>query len=336
MSQHKATIIADRVVVKVPASTANLGPGFDSLGMALSLFAWVSLSPSSATRITLHGDNLDGVPQDKSNLVYEVAQAVFERAGVSIPELDIAIRSDIPLTRGLGSSAAAIIGALVAANALVGDPLSKDELFQMATALEKHPDNVGASLFGGIIVSAWDGTRAEYVRFDPPEGMDVLAAIPQFELSTKKARNVLPESLSFTDAVFNVSHSSLLTAALASGRLDLLRFAMRDRLHQPYRAPLIPGMETILSEAGDHGALAAVLSGAGPTLLLLTESGSESSQELEDFVKRTMKNEGIDVVTSWLAPCLHGPQVRCLSKQQPGFDDAPHHIIKAAEAEVGA
>ncbi len=329
-------IVADRVVVKVPASTANLGPGFDSLGMALSLFAWVSLAPADATRVTLYGDHLEGVPLDKTNLVYEVAQAVFERAGISIPELDIAIRSDIPLTRGLGSSASAIVGALVAANALIGEPLSQDELFQMATALEKHPDNVGASLFGGIIVAAWDGTRAEHVRFDPPAGMAVLAAIPQFELSTKKARNVLPESLPLKDAVFNVTLSSLLTAALASGRLDLLRFAMRDRLHQPYRAALIPGMETILRDAGDHGALAAVLSGAGPTLLLLTKADAADSDQLVGFVKRTMKDEGIDVVTNWLEPCLHGPQVKLLSRNQPGFDDDPNRIIAASEAEVGA
>ncbi|MBO9598523.1 MAG: homoserine kinase [Cohnella sp.] len=332
----QAQIVADRVVVKVPASTANLGPGFDSLGMALSLFAWVSLAPSDATRVTLHGDNLEGVPLDKTNLVYEVAQSVFERAGISIPELDIAIRSDIPLTRGLGSSASAIVGALVAANALIGGPLSEDELFQMATALEKHPDNVGASLFGGIIVAAWDGTRAEHVRFDPPAGMAVLAAIPQFELSTKKARNVLPDSLPLKDAVFNVTHSSLLTAALAGGRLDLLRFAMRDRLHQPYRAALIPGMETILRDAGDHGALAAALSGAGPTMLLLTKADASDSEKLVGFIKRTMNDEGIDVVTNWLAPCLHGPQVRLLNKNQPGFHDDPNLVIAASEAGVGA
>ncbi len=329
-------IVADRVVVKVPASTANLGPGFDSLGMALSLFAWVSLAPADATRVTLYGDNLEGVPLDKTNLVYEVAQAVFERAGISIPELDIAIRSDIPLTRGLGSSASAIVGALVAANALIGEPLSQDELFQMATALEKHPDNVGASLFGGVIVAAWDGTRAEHVRFDPPSGIAVLAAIPQFELSTKKARNVLPESLPLKDAVFNVTLSSLLTAALASGRLDLLRFAMRDRLHQPYRAALIPGMETILRDAGDHGALAAVLSGAGPTLLLLAKADATDSDQLIGFVTRTMNDEGIDVATNWLQPCLHGPQVKLLSRNHPGFDDDPNRIIAATEAEVGA
>ncbi len=325
-----------RVVVKVPASSANLGPGFDSLGMALSLFAWVSMSPSNATKITLVGDNLEGVAEDKTNLVYIVAQSVFAKAGVELPELDIGIRSDIPLTRGLGSSAAAIVGALVAANALIGYALTEDEIFQMATSIEKHPDNVGASLYGGIIAAAWDGDRAEYVRIEPPVGMDVLVAIPEFELSTKKARNVLPEQISMKDAVFNVTHSSLLTAALATGRLDLLSHAMRDRLHQPYRAALIPGMDRILREATEHGALGAVLSGAGPTLLLLARSENAGDGQLVEFVQAVMAKEGIEVTTRWLEPCLNGPTVRLISRNEPDYNLEPHQILTKAEVEVSA
>ncbi|WEK55370.1 MAG: homoserine kinase [Candidatus Cohnella colombiensis] len=316
MSYNQIQLSTDRVVVKVPGSTANLGPGFDTLGMALSLFAWVSMVPAATTRITLQGSNLEGVALDKSNLVYTVAQSVFERVGLGEIELDIIIRSDVPLTRGLGSSASAIVGALVAANALIGNALSTKELFQMATALENHPDNVGASLFGGIIAAAWDGTTAEYVRMDPPAEMDVLVVIPQFELSTKKARNVLPEQVTMKDAVFNVSHSSLLTAALATGRLDVLRHAMRDRLHQPYRSALIPGMKMILRDAVDHGALGAVLSGAGPTMLMLVDRAEDRKQELVEFVRSVMQNEGIDVETQWLTPCLHGPKVRFLRGEQ--------------------
>ncbi|OXS57954.1 homoserine kinase [Cohnella sp. CIP 111063] len=324
-----------RVVVKVPASTANLGPGFDSLGMALSLFAWVSMAPAEQTRILLVGGNLEGVPEDKTNLIYEVAQAVFRKAGVDLPELEIGIRSDIPLTRGLGSSAAAIVGALVAANALTGYALSEDELFQMASELEKHPDNVGASLFGGIIAASWDGERADYVRIEPPEGLEVMAAIPEFELETKKARSALPEQVSMKDAVFNVTHSSLLTAALASGRLDLLSRAMRDRLHQPYRAALIPGMETILREAPDHGALGAALSGAGPTLLLLADTAQMSDGKLAAFVERVMSAEGIRVETRWLKVCLHGPQVRHVAKSDPEFGQEPQAYLLSVQAEVG-
>lgn len=334
MDAKEAKVTSGRVVVKVPASSANLGPGFDSLGMALSLFAWVSMAPASETRITLVGDNLDGVSQDKTNLVYTVAQAVFEKAGVELPELDIGIRSDIPLTRGLGSSASAIVGALVAANTLIGNALTDDELFQMATALEKHPDNVGASLFGGIIAAAWDGSRAEYVRLEPPAGMDVLVAIPEFELSTKKARNVLPEQITMKDAVFNVTHSSLLTAALATGRLDLLGHAMRDRLHQPYRAALIPGMERILREATEHGALGAVLSGAGPTLLLLTRSEESGNGKLIAFVHEVMAQEGVKLTTRWLVPCLHGPSVQIVDGNDPNYKLEHHQLLGTAE--VGA
>ncbi|QJD87916.1 homoserine kinase [Cohnella herbarum] len=334
MDAKEAKVTSGRVIVKVPASSANLGPGFDSLGIALSLFAWVSMAPASETRITLVGDNLEGVSLDKTNLIYTVAQAVFEKAGVVLPELDIGIRSDIPLTRGLGSSASAIVGALVAANTLIGNALTDDELFQMATALEKHPDNVGASLFGGIIVAAWDGSRAEYVRLEPPAGMDVLVAIPEFELSTKKARNVLPEQITMKDAVFNVTHSSLLTAALATGRLDLLGHAMRDRLHQPYRAALIPGMERILREATEHGALGAVLSGAGPTLLLLTRSEESGNGKLIAFVHEVMAQEGVKLTTRWLVPCLHGPSVQIVDGNDPDYQLEPHQLFGTAEVSV--
>ncbi|MBB3109915.1 homoserine kinase [Paenibacillus phyllosphaerae] len=297
------------VLVRIPASTANLGPGFDTLGMALSLYAWLemSISQSGETTFDLHG--MDGVPRDKSNLIYKVAQLVFEEAGVVIPELHIAMYSEIPLTRGLGSSASAIVGALTAANALIGNVLSNDRLFQIATQLEGHPDNVGASLFGGIVVSAWDGKRAEHVRLEPPQELDVLVAIPNFQLSTEKARHALPTEISMKDAVFNVCNSSLLVAAFASGRLDLIRHAMRDRLHQPYRAALIPGMAAILDQACEHGALGAALSGAGPTLLAFSAASSTSKPQLESFLQDTLLSEGITSTIQWLRPDLQGPQV---------------------------
>jgi homoserine kinase len=299
-----------RVIVKVSASTANLGPGFDTLGMALSLYAWIEMSEAQGeTVFDLHGEQVAGVPRDKSNLIYKVAQMVFREAGVSMPELNVAMYSEIPLTRGLGSSASAIVGALTAANALIGSPLSDDKLFQMAAALEGHPDNVGASLFGGIVVSAWDGVRAEHIRLEPHPRLDVLVAIPAFQLATEKARHALPSELSMADAVYNVSHSSLLVAAFATGNLGMIRHAMRDRLHQPYRAALIPGMSAILEGAADYGALGAALSGAGPTLLALVEEGSSRRGELEAFLLGTLRDEGIDADAIWLKPSGFGPQV---------------------------
>ncbi|MBH5317141.1 homoserine kinase [Paenibacillus sp. GSMTC-2017] len=300
-----------RVIVKVPASTANLGPGFDSLGMALSLFAWIEMEKSDTgnTTFQLHGDGMDGLPTDKSNLIYKVAQLVFSEAEVEVPDLHISMYSEIPLTRGLGSSASAIIGALVAANALIGSPLSDDKLFQMATALEGHPDNVGASLFGGIVVSAWDGSEAQHVRIEPQESLETLVAIPAFQLSTEKARHALPTQISMADAVYNVGRTSLLVAALASGELGLIRHAMKDRLHQPYRAALIPGMTEILERATDFGALGAALSGAGPTLIAFVDAASPDKAGLERFLQATLQKEGITAETMWLAPCKTGPEV---------------------------
>lgn len=316
-SHSRTGHMSREVRVIVPASTANLGPGFDSLGMALTIYAGVSMKQADRTRVQVFGEGLQSLPRDKTNLVYGVAQKVFDKAGISMPELEIALESDIPLARGLGSSAAAIVGSLVAANELVGGVLTVDELFQMAVVMENHPDNVGAALYGGFVAAAWDGERAEAVRLDPPADLEVLVAIPRFELATKKARGVLPRQVSMEDAVFNVSHSSLLTAALAAGRLDVLRHAMRDRLHQPYRAAMIPGMEEVLRHAPEHGALSAALSGAGPTLLMLAQAGDPKKSELESYVKQTLQAAGVEVDTRWVKPCPHGAKATMLETSGP-------------------
>jgi len=308
------------VRVQVPASTANLGPGFDTLGMALSLYSWIEMKPADTTVFHLYGDNLDGLPKDKSNLIYTVAQSVFAEVGALIPELEISIYSDIPLTRGLGSSASAIVGALYAANALIGSPLPLARLFDMATTLENHPDNVGASLYGGIITAVWDGTHADILRIEPPQQLEVLVAIPDFQLSTSKAREALPKQVSLGDAVYNISHTSMLTAALAMGRLDLVSVAMRDQLHQPYRAPLVPGMMQILEEATQHGALGAALSGAGPTLLALVDAQAGLGERLESFLLQVLGSHDITARTLWLKPCTHGAQELTMDKESSLLD----------------
>lgn len=298
-----------RVCVRVPASTANLGPGFDTIGMALELYAWIEMAFADETRIHMETGQSSGIPADKRNLVYQAAQQVFRAAGEHHPELEIAIRSDIPLARGLGSSASAIVGALVAANALIGGKFSDDELFQMAVRMEDHPDNVGASLFGGIVVASWDGERAEHIRIEPDPRLEVLAAVPDFHLATEEARSVLPDRVSLKDAVYNVSHSSLLVAALCSGNLAQIRHAMKDVLHQPYRMRLIPGMETILREAGRYGALGVALSGAGPTLLALVESGSPDNEGLLNFMSETMRAHGAPAEMMRLRPSADGVRI---------------------------
>jgi homoserine kinase len=283
-----------------------LGPGFDTLGMALSLYSWIEMKESEHTQFHLYGDQMNGLTTDKSNLVYKVAQLVFDEAGVCVPEIEISMYSDIPLTRGLGSSASAIIGGMVAANALIGSPLSKDKLFDMATKLEGHPDNVGASLFGGIITAVWDGVHADYIKMEPHNNLEVLVVIPEFQLSTSDARKVLPDQISREDAIYNISRSSLLVAALSQGRFDLIGRAMSDRLHQPYRASLVPGMSRILEEAPNRGALGVALSGAGPTLMALVDRGNLLKGDLETYLLDTMKEYGIQASARWLNPSSDG------------------------------
>ena len=279
------------------------------------------MAVADETRITLYGSNMRGIPTNKSNLIYKVACKVFEAAGVKPPELTIAMHSDIPLTRGLGSSASAIVGALAAANALIGGPLSEDELFQMATRMEDHPDNVGASLFGGIVVAFWDGERAEYVRLDPDSRLTTLVAIPEFHLSTEKARHALPKQISMKDAVFNVSHSSVLVAAFSTGNLPMIRNAMKDRLHQPYRAALVPGMQKALEEADQHGALGIALSGAGPTLIAFADRETTDKAKLESFMIQTLLEAGVKARTMWLEPSREGVRIyRPGDSGYEGFD----------------
>ncbi|GIP16902.1 homoserine kinase [Paenibacillus montaniterrae] len=314
-------ITNETVVVKIPASTANLGPGFDALGMALSLYAWLELSVANETEVKLYGAGMDELPTDSSNLVYQVAQRVFAKAGLAEQPLKISMYSDIPLTRGLGSSASAIVGALVAANEMLGGVFAQEELFQMATELEGHPDNVGASLFGGIIVSSWDGVAAPYVKITPPQALETIVIIPDFQLSTEKARHALPEQYSKSDVVFNIGRSSLLVAALASGQLQLIRSAIQDRIHQPYRASLIPGMSYILEQAVHHGALGAALSGAGPTLIAFIDCHSEQKAQLQQFMVDTMSSEGIAATTMTLAPDQFGARV--IYKEEQVVRDLP-------------
>lgn len=308
---HSANASHERVRVKVPATSANLGPGFDALGMALTLYTWIEMAPAEKTSITIYGDHSQQLPRDKSNLVYVMAQKLFAEAGVSMPEVSIDMYSEIPLTRGLGSSAAAIVGALGAANALIGNPLSRDELFHLASAVEGHPDNVGPALYGGIVSAVWDGAKASCIRLDPPERLIALVAIPPYELRTDEARNALPEQVSRADAVFNLSRAALLTAAFATNRLDLLRPAMDDRLHQPYRSALVPGLDRVLREAAEHGALGAALSGAGPTAIALVDRETEQKEELEAFMREAMSREdgSGEVELLWLEPSKTGLEV---------------------------
>ncbi len=255
-----------RVRVSVPASVANLGPGFDALGLALDLFNVVEAEPGGeGPRVEMVGEARDLAPAD--NLVLRAMRQAFALAGSDLPPLRLRLTNRIPVGCGMGSSAAAIVAGVVVANALLGDPWSPEKLLALATELEGHPDNVAPALWGGLVVSCAGGDGVRWIRLDAPSELQAVLVIPEMAVPTREARRVLPESVPFGDAVFNVGRTALLVAALAGRRYDLLGEAMHDRLHQPYRARLVPGLEDGLRAAERAGALGAALSGAGPGLV---------------------------------------------------------------------
>lgn len=255
------------IKVKIPATSANLGAGFDALGLALGLHNEVIVEESEKTSIVA----LDGapVPTGEDNLVYSSMAELARVCGKTLPPVKISQINRIPMARGLGSSSACIIGGLVGANALFGTPLSEQELLDVAVRMEGHPDNVAPALLGGFVCAAMDGKVTHYVRSDVRSDLAFAALIPDFELATSAARRVLPKGVSRNDAVFNLSRAALMSLAIINGRYEQLEIASGDRLHQFYRLPLIPGAEEALGILKNEGAYCATISGAGSTLLAM-------------------------------------------------------------------
>jgi homoserine kinase len=259
-----------RLRVKAPASSANLGPGFDCLGLALSLFNEVTIDLDGEPGVQFVGRDAE-VLATQENLVL-TAMDVFARAtGQTAPPAAMTMACSIPTTRGLGSSAAAIVTGLVAANALAGEPLTPADLMHLAGEMEGHGDNVGAALYGGMVVSVYDGRRYTAIPVPVADDLRAVVFVPEKLLSTSAARAVLPKSLSMADAVHNIGRAALLTIAFQQRRYEFLAAGMEDRLHQPYRAPLVDGLEDLMAVARAAGAYGACLSGAGPSLLALAD-----------------------------------------------------------------
>ena len=269
--------IMKSVIVRAPATTANLGPGFDTLGLALKLYNSVELAEiDDGLVIQCSGDGAESIPTDASNIVYKTADIVFRQVGYSPRGLYINLENEIPLARGMGSSAAAIIGGAIAANKLSGSRLGEREILQICAQIEGHPDNVVPALVGGFVITTITSTgHVEYIKALPSPIVRAVAAIPTFELKTADARRVLPPAFDFQDVVYNVSHAALFVGAFITGNFSSLRFAMEDRLHQPYRESLIPGMQKVFDAAMKHGALSVSISGSGPTLIAFVSSRDE-------------------------------------------------------------
>lgn len=261
------------ITVTVPATTANLGPGFDCIGAALTLyneFKFTCLERGGLV-ISVTGIEADRVITDESNLAYQSFLKLYQHIDQTPPPVEIEINLDVPLARGLGSSATAIVGGLVGANLLAGSPLSENEVMKLAIALEGHPDNVVPALIGGCRLAANSDAGWEICDIRWHADIIPVVAIPDFELSTAQARRVLPTEYSRADAIFNTAHLGMLVRGLETGNRDWLKTALQDKIHQPYRKVLIKGYDAIKDAALKSGASGMVISGAGPTLLAITD-----------------------------------------------------------------
>ena len=266
--------------VRVPASSANLGPGFDALGMALGVYLTCRFRGAERLSIEVTGRDSQSIPTGEDNMIWRTAVAVAESHRTSMPPIELLVDNDIPLGKGMGSSAAALTAGVVIADRMLGLNWKPARVLDEAARLEGHPDNVAACVLGSIVASAIDsGGVARAVRLELAPHFGVAVVTPDFDLPTSKARAVLPTCYSKEDAVFNVQRAALLIAALATGATGAFPAALEDRFHQPYRMPLVPGLEEIVKLRAP-GLLGCALSGAGPSILVFYERGSESVCDL--------------------------------------------------------
>lgn len=283
-----------KVSVKVPATTANLGSGFDTLGMAFPLYNTVTIEetvmPGSGVIIELVSDHdykdkalLETVPTDETSIIYKAIELLYNSIGQTPAELKITVHSAIPMTRGLGSSSSVIVGALIAANELLGKPADETALLSIATEIEGHPDNVAPAILGGLIFSSLqeDGSVV-YKRLPWNTNWKITACVPDFELPTEIARSVLPKEVPMADAIFNAQRLAMFIDAVYTQDSKMMKFALHDKLHQPYRMNLIPGLEKIMNDLKfEENVLGCVISGAGSTILLITENdGKEKAKNI--------------------------------------------------------
>lgn len=256
--------------IRVPATSANLGAGFDCLALAIDMYNTFTFTEAPRG---FRGDNL----------IYRSYYAVFEHFGAEIIDIKIDVDSNIPISRGLGSSASCIVAGVLAANKILNFSLSDGEVLNFANVIEGHPDNVSAALNGGITVSATERGKVLTNKIIPADLFKLVALIPDFELSTKESRSVIPREISLDEAVFNIQRTALLLSSLINGNLDFLKFATEDKIHQPYRMKLIENSDEIFHIAYELGALAVFLSGAGPTIMcIIKKDDDEFKPKLDD------------------------------------------------------
>lgn len=297
--------------VIVPGTTANLGSGFDCIGAALTLYNQFRFTAATDTaaplKISVQGEEAGGLQANKSNLVYRSFCKLFEHLGQPAPAVEIEIKLGVPLSRGLGSSATAIVGGLVGANRLAGDALSIVEVMELAIAMEGHPDNVVPTLLGNCQLSVKTLDKWEVCSIPWAQDIVPIVAIPDFELSTEAARSVLPTSVTRVAAIFNISRMGMLVRGLEQQHPDWLCAALDDAIHQPYRQGLIRGYREVRVAALAAGAYGMTISGAGPSLLALADTAK--AKTVAEAMRKTWEREGVRAETLLLALDREGTRI---------------------------
>ncbi len=288
--------------LRVPASSANLGPGFDALGLALGVYLECRFRPAESLSIRVSGRDAESISTGEDNLIWLTARNMAREAGHTLPPIELVVYNGIPLGKGMGSSAAALTAGVAIASDVLGLGWEKPRVLDEAARLEGHPDNVAACVLGAIVASATDSQGvAKAVRLELHPTFSVAIVVPDFLLPTVEARRVLPTSYSKADTIFNVQRSALLISALATGSTDAFPTALEDRMHQPYRQKLVPGLDQII-QLRAPGLLGCALSGAGPSILVFHERGQQHVCELVQgvFAQHGHKSE---VICTELASC---------------------------------
>ena len=297
-----------KITARIPASTTNLGPGFDVLGLALKLYSTITLEiTENDSEVIVTGVDAEKIPNSTEHVAYQAVKSIYTRSGTPIPNgLKLCISNGIPAIRGLGGSGTAILGGMLTANVLCGHPFTNSDILDFASAIEGHPDNVAASLYGGLVISMQEHEHIHTIKLHCDPSLNIVLAIPDFTLSTKKARDILPKTVDFTDAIYNISRSSLLIASIATGKLENLSLAMSDKLHQPYRSSLIPGFDDVVDAAISAGALSVALSGAGPTIAAYC---LENIEHIGIQMQEAFKHHNINCEIKTLTPDSDGALV---------------------------
>lgn len=309
-----------KVSVKVPATTANLGPGFDCMGMALPVYNTITIEetvlPGTGIEINAINDDastddllFEHIPLDETSIIYKAVELLYNSIGQTPSELKITVQSQIPIARGLGSSASVIVGGLIAANELLGKPADEVALLSIATEVEGHPDNVTPAIVGGLVITSQeDDGSIVYKKLDWPEEWNITVCVPDYELSTDISRSVLPKEVPMADAVFNAKRLGMFVHAVHTKDAELMKLALQDKLHQPYRMKLVPGLDKIMENLKhEENVLGCVLSGAGPSIIVISQKNG--LDKIKSIVKDTWEEMNVKVNIMTLPVEQQGAQV---------------------------